>query len=86
MTKETISMKLTKELKDRPAAVLVQVASKYESSIYIEYDSKNVNAKSIMGMMALGTLSNGEEVTITADGTDEEQAIEDIVNYLTAES
>ena len=34
--------------------MLVQVASQYESSIYVESEEKRVNAKSIMGMMTLG--------------------------------
>ena len=61
--------------------MLVQVASQFESQIYVECESKRVNAKSIMGMMTLG-LSEGEEVVITADGEDEEQAVESIEAYL----
>ena len=44
--------------------------------------TKRVNAKSIMGMMTLG-LVPGEQVTVTADGADEEKAIEGIEKYLT---
>ena len=36
------------------SCVLVQVASQYESSIYVESEEKRVIAKSIMGMMTLG--------------------------------
>ena len=43
----------------RPVAMLVQVASKFDSRIYLLSDGKKVNAKSIMGMMSLG-LDNGE--------------------------
>ncbi|MDE7224233.1 MAG: HPr family phosphocarrier protein, partial [Acetatifactor sp.] len=64
-----------------PVAMLVQVASKYESSIYLEYTGKKVNAKSIMGMMSLG-LNNGEQVTVTAEGVDEEEAVNAIEKYL----
>ena len=39
--------------------------------------------KSIMGMMALGILS-GEEVKVSAEGDDEQNAIDTMVNYLTA--
>lgn len=53
--------------------MLVQVASQYESEIYVESGRKKVNAKSIMGMMTLG-LDNGEEVTVTANGKDEGEA------------
>ena len=62
-------------------AMLVQVASQYDSSIYVECDSRRVNAKSIMGMMTL-ELSEGESVNVTADGRDEERALEGIEKYL----
>ncbi|WP_331001237.1 HPr family phosphocarrier protein [Lientehia hominis] len=68
-------------LEARPVAMLVQVASQYESSIYIEGDSKKVNAKSIMGMMTLG-LNEGEAVLVTANGQDEERAVAAIEQYL----
>ena len=47
----------------RPVALLVQVASQFESNIYVEVEDKKVNAKSIMGMMTLSIVP-GEEVTI----------------------
>ncbi|MBR6638314.1 MAG: HPr family phosphocarrier protein [Lachnospiraceae bacterium] len=68
-------------LEARPVALFVQVASQHESSIYVECGNKKVNAKSIMGMMTLG-LSTGEEVVVTADGKDENEAIENIEKYL----
>jgi len=82
MTKRSIKVRLEDGLDARPVALLVQEASKYESNIYIEVDDKRINAKSIMGMMTLG-LVPGEQVTVTADGTDEEKAIEGIEKYLT---
>lgn len=81
MTSKSIKIELASGLGARPAAMLVQVASQYESSIYVESNEKRVNAKSIMGMMTLG-LAEGESVKVTADGTDEEQAIEGIEKYL----
>ena len=44
---------------------------------------RNVNAKSIMGMMTLG-LSAGEKIVVTANGVDEEDAIQNIEKYLSA--
>ena len=64
-------------------ALLVQVASQYQSKIYVEIGDKKVNAKSIMGMMTLG-LSAGESVVVSADGDDEEDAIENIEKYLSS--
>lgn len=81
MMKKPITIKLENGLEARPVALLVQVASQYESVIYIEAEEKRVNAKSIMGMMSLG-MANGEVVTVSADGTDESAAIEGIEAYL----
>ena len=81
MTKRTVTIALASGLEARPIAMLVQLASSYESSIYVQSDNKKVNAKSIMGMMTLN-LPAGEQVLITADGVDEEKAINDIEKYL----
>ena len=64
-----------------PVAKCVQVASQFESRIYVEFETKKVNAKSIMGMMALGIVP-GQTVKISADGEDETQAIDSIEKYL----
>ncbi|MDF7672324.1 phosphocarrier protein HPr [Lactobacillus sp. ESL0701] len=58
----------------RPATLLVQAASKFGSDINLEYNGKSVNLKSIMGVMSLG-VGKGADVTITADGDDEKDAI-----------
>ena len=65
MKKKIITVELADGLEARPAAMLVQVASQYDSRIYLESGSKRVNAKSIMGMMTLG-LDAGEEITLSA--------------------
>lgn len=82
MVRKTVTIELETGLGARPVAMLVQVASQYDSNIYVECDSKRVNAKSIMGMMTLG-LVPGERVTVTADGVDEERAVCGIEKYLT---
>ncbi len=81
MVRKTMTVQLTAGLEARPIAMLVQVASQYDSKIYVETGNKRVNAKSIMGMMTLG-ISVGEEVTVSADGADEEKAIAEIESYL----
>ncbi|WP_407372416.1 phosphocarrier protein HPr [Carnobacterium sp.] len=58
----------------RPATLLVQTASKYSSDINLEYKGKSVNLKSIMGVMSLG-VGQGADVTISADGSDEAEAL-----------
>ena len=84
MITRKITIGLPAGLEARPVAMLVQVASQYESTIYIEDGSRKVNAKSIMGMMSLG-LGAGEQVKVTANGEDEEKAIAAIEKYLRSE-
>ena len=66
MIKKPITIRLSSGLEARPVAMLVQVASQYESEIYVESGKKKVNAKSIMGMMTPGK-DKGEAGTGTAN-------------------
>ena len=83
MTSKEITIQLPSGLEARPVALLVQVASQYESEIHLESEGRTVNAKSIMGMMTLG-LASGEKVVVTANGKDEAEAIQNIEEYLSA--
>lgn len=85
MTKRNIQVKLENGLDARPIAHLVQEASKYDSTIYIMFDGRKVNAKSIMGMMSLG-LDTGEDLEVSADGKDEQAAVEGIESFLTGKA
>ena len=78
MTKKEITIQLPSGLEARPVAMLVQVASQYESEIHVISEGRTVNAKSIMGMMTLG-LDTGEKVMVTANGSDEAEAIHTIL-------
>ena len=81
MTKRTMEIRLADGLEATPIAMLVQVASQYASDIYMETEGKRVNAKSIMGMMSMG-MDVGETLTVSADGADEEAALDGIEKYL----
>ena len=81
MIKKSMVVDLDTKPGPMPVAMLVQVASQYQSSIYVDDEKKRVNAKSIMGMMTLG-LQNGLKLVVTADGNDEQQAIDGIERYL----
>lgn len=81
MIQKSVQIKLEGGLEARPIAMLVQEASKYDSSVYIESANKKVNAKSIMGMMGLG-LDRNDTVTVIADGNDEAAAVAGIENFL----
>lgn len=83
MIQKKMTINISTGLEVRPVAVFVQVASQFDSSIYVEVGTKKVNAKSIMGMMTLG-LDVGESVVVSADGADEEKAIAEIEKYLAA--
>lgn len=81
MLKKMITIGLASGLEARPVAMLVQIASQFDSDIYVENDSARVNAKSIMGMMTLG-MHNGEVINISANGQDEITAMKAIEEYL----
>lgn len=81
MKMKAVRIQLSSGLEARPVAMLVQVASQHDSTVYLESEGRRVNAKSIMGMMSLG-LDTGEMVTVIADGPDEETAVEDIAKLL----
>ena len=70
-------------LEARPAALFVQTASQFSSSIYLKMDNKTINAKSIMGVISLGILDN-QSVTIIAEGQDEKQAVDKLEKFLSA--
>lgn len=85
MIEKSIEIKMAEDFDARPIAMLVQIASRHESSIHIVAEGKKVNAKSIMGMMSMA-LNQGETVTVVADGRDEQEAIEHISDYLSGKT
>ena len=74
MVEKQVNVQLKSGLQARQAALFVQEANRYNSDVYLEKEGKNVNAKSIMGIMSLA-ISKGTEVIISADGSDEESAV-----------
>ena len=81
MIRKPVTIQNNMDMEDRPVAHLVQEASQYTSQVYIVMGSKKINAKSIMGMMSLA-LQEGDEVTVVAEGEDEEKAAEGIKTFL----
>lgn len=82
MERKTVTINAPGGSEVSPVAKLVQIACQFESAIHLENGSRKVNAKSIMGMMAL-TLDKGMEVTIYAEGNDECAAIAEMASFLT---
>lgn len=76
-----IVVKIESGLEARPVALFVQAASQFQSSIYVTVKNKKVNAKSIMGMMSLG-IPTGESIRVSAEGIDEQEAIQALERYL----
>jgi phosphocarrier protein HPr len=66
----------------RPAALFVKVATPFTSNVFIEKDGVRINGKSIMGVMMLAA-EQGSKVTVIADGPDEKEAIEKLVELFT---
>ena len=84
MIKKPVMIQIRNGLEARPVALLVQVASQYDSEIYVESEERHVNAKSIMGIMAFNP-SKGMTVNIVAEGSDEEEALVAMEKFLVCE-
>jgi len=78
---QTVTIVNRKGLHARPAATFVKLASTFECKIRIMAGEKDVDGKSIMGMMMLAA-SQGSQITISTEGTDEADAIESLVSLV----
>jgi len=78
MVSQEVVIKNRAGIHARPAALLVQRANEYECQVYIQKGDDRINAKSIMGILALGA---GFKTTlqIIADGEDEAEALSALV-------
>jgi catabolite repression HPr-like protein len=85
MVEKQVEVQLKSGLQARQAALFVQEANRYSADVYLEKDEKKVNAKSIMGIMSLA-ISKGTSVTISADGSDEESAVEALSSLIDKEA
>jgi catabolite repression HPr-like protein len=74
MIEKKIIVGLAQGLHARPATEFVKVASSFNSEIKIEKGKRKVEGKSILGVMSLA-VAKGDEITLFADGSDEESAI-----------
>ena len=74
MIRKPVTIQNNMEMEDRPVAHLVQEASQYASQVYIVMGS-------IMGMMSL-KLQKGEDITIVAEGQDEDAAVSGVATFL----
>jgi phosphocarrier protein HPr len=81
MVEKEVTIKNRAGIHARPAALIVKVASKFSSQIFIVKGSEKINAKSIMGIITLGAGYN-TPITITAEGEDQDAALEAMVDLV----
>ena len=81
MVSKTVQFNCDDALQMKAVAVLIQKASTFRSSVYLVKGERRANAKSLLGVMSLG-VENAMELLVTADGSDEAEALEAITSYL----
>jgi phosphocarrier protein len=77
MEEREVEIKNRAGIHARPAALIVQTASQYDSNIFFQKDNEKINAKSIMGIITLGA-GYKSKLTIVAEGDDESEAVDSI--------
>jgi len=81
MKKMTVEIVNPSGLHARPASDFVKKAIGFKCDVFLQKDVKKMNAKSILGILALG-LHKGAQVDIITDGEDEEEALDALVDYV----
>ncbi|EGQ20242.1 HPr family phosphocarrier protein [Mammaliicoccus sciuri] len=84
MVEKTVKVGIKPGLQARQAALFVQEANKYTADIYLKKERRQVNAKSIMGIMSLA-IAKGTEIILMADGIDEDLALQNLTDFVEAE-
>ncbi|MFD2679835.1 phosphocarrier protein HPr [Bacillus seohaeanensis] len=84
MAQKTFTVTAETGIHARPATLLVQAASKFDSEVHLQYKDKKVNLKSIMGVMSLG-VGKDAEITIITEGNDEADALNSLEETLKKE-
>lgn len=83
MFKKEIIVQNKEGLHARPATFFIQKANEFKSSIWVEKDERKVNAKSLLGVLSLG-ITRGTTITLMAEGEDEEDAVNGLVQLITS--
>ena len=68
----------------RPATFFIQRANTFDSGIWVEKEERRVNAKSLLGVLSLG-ITKGTIVTIMANGSDEKDAVDSLVELVVSD-
>lgn len=81
MYAETTTLKCESGLHNKQATYFIQKANDFASSIWIESNDRRMNAKSLLGVLSMA-IANGTEVTLSAEGPDEEEAVKTLSEML----
>ena len=81
MYTEKSVVKCESGLHARPATFFIQKANEFKSGIWVEKDERRVNAKSLLGVLSMA-ITTGTEVTLIAEGPDEEAAVKTLAQML----
>lgn len=85
MVERNVSVNIKPGLQARQAALFVQEANRFSADIFLKKDDRQVNAKSIMGVMSLA-IARGTDILLIADGNDEEQALSSLAELVEQEN
>jgi|LSQX01.2.fsa_nt_gb phosphotransferase system HPr (HPr) family protein len=83
MVKREIMITNLSGLESKPAAMFIQKASNFKSSIWVEKGERKANAKSLLGLLSL-SVGNGNKIILITEGEDEIEAAEELEKYLVA--
>ncbi|MBO4897559.1 MAG: HPr family phosphocarrier protein [Clostridia bacterium] len=84
MISKDVTVKNQVGLHARPATFFIQKANEYKSSVWVEKNERKVNAKSLLGVLSLG-ITKGTEIKLIADGTDEEEAVDGLIELISSD-
>ncbi len=75
-TEKTV-VKCESGLHNKQATYFIQKANEFRSSIWVEVEDRKINAKSLLGVLSMG-ITTGTEITLMAEGPDEEAAVKEL--------
>ena len=77
----TVTVTITEHQLNQIAALFIQKANSFKSQLTVSQGDNSVNAKSLLGFLSLEP-PQGSQVTLTADGPDEEEALQALAGML----
>lgn len=83
MTTRTVKVLNTTGLHARPAGMFIETASRFRSAIWVAKGEQEVSGNSVLGLMLL-EVTPGAEITIKAEGEDEQQAVSALAELVAA--